>query len=64
VEKFFKDEFDVTVAFDIKDGCDHLRKLGLLIDHDGAPAHFLELDAAYNHLVESWKAIPTQHVFP
>jgi hypothetical protein len=57
-EKFLKDEFDVDCAFDIEDGCVHLRGLGLLVeDHDGSP-RIRDLDDARDHLASQWLAIP------
>jgi len=59
IEKFLKDEFDVDLAFDIEDGCVHLRRLGLFLeDETGAPG-ILDLEDAYTHLLKSWSTAVT-----
>jgi hypothetical protein len=60
VEKFLKDEFDVELKFDIEDGCDHLRKLRLLVTHDTGAEHILEFEAARARLLEDWQNAPAQ----
>ncbi len=57
-EKFLKDEFDVDVAFDIEDGCVHLRKLGLLVEDDQGHLRIRDLDDAREHLMAMWQAVP------
>jgi hypothetical protein len=57
-EKFLKNEFGVECAFDIEDGCVHLRKLGLLVvDESGSPG-IRDLEDAREHLVASWQQAP------
>ncbi len=58
-EKFLKDEFDVECAFDIEDGCVHLRGLGLLVEDDHGSPRIRDLDDARDHLIARWQAIPT-----
>jgi hypothetical protein len=58
-EKFLKDEFDVECAFDIEDGCVHLRGLGLLVDDEEGSPRIRDLEDAREHLVSRWQAVPT-----
>ncbi len=58
-EKFLKDEFDVDCAFDIEDGCDHLRKLGLLVNDEHGQPRIRDLDDARGYLVAEWQAVPS-----
>lgn len=58
-EKFLKDEFDVDCAFDIEDGCVHLRKLGLLVEDEHGQPRIRDLEDAREHLIAEWQAIPT-----
>ncbi len=57
-EKFLKDEFDVDVAFDIEDGCVHLRKLGLLVEDEQGHLRIRDLEDAREHLIAAWQAVP------
>ncbi len=57
-EKFLKDEFDVDVAFDIEDGCVHLRKLGLLVEDEQGHLRIRDLEDAREYLMASWQAVP------
>ena len=57
-EKFLKDEFDVDVAFDIEDGCVHLRKLGLLVEDEHGHLRIRDLEDAREHLIAAWHAVP------
>jgi Protein of unknown function (DUF3754) len=57
-EKFLKDEFDVDCAFDIEDGCDHLRKLGLLVGGEEGQQHIRDLEAAREYLIAEWQKVP------
>jgi Protein of unknown function (DUF3754) len=57
-EKFLKDEFDVDVAFDIEDGCVHLRKLGLLVEDDHGHLRIRDIEDAREHLIATWQAVP------
>ena len=56
--KFLKDEFDVDCAFDIEDGCVHLRKLGLLVEDDYGHLRIRDLEDAREHLIAMWAAAP------
>lgn len=56
--KFLKDEFDVDCAFDIEDGCVHLRKLGLLVEDDHGHLRIRDLEDAREHLIAAWAAVP------
>ncbi len=57
-EKFLKDEFDVDCAFDIEDGCDHLRKLGLLVTDEHGLPRIRDLEDAREYLTAEWQAVP------
>ncbi|MFY9639649.1 MAG: TMEM143 family protein [Rhodomicrobium sp.] len=57
-EKFLKDEFDVDCVFDIEDGCDHLRKLGLIVSDAHGQLHYRHLEDAREHLIAEWQAVP------
>ncbi len=57
-ERFLKEEFDVTVAFDVEDGCQHLRKLGLLVEGENQQLHIRDLEDAREHLAAAWQAVP------
>ncbi len=57
-EKFLKDEFDADCAFDIEDGCDHLRKLGLLVDDEFGQPRIRDLEDAREYLIAQWQAVP------
>lgn len=57
-ETFLMDEFKVKTAFDIIDGCNHLRVLGLLIDDEGSQ-HIRDLDDALEHLISRWESAPS-----
>ncbi len=57
-EKFLKDEFDVECAFDIEDGCVHLRVLGLLVEDENGAPRIRDLEDAREHLLASWQAAP------
>ncbi|HZV22021.1 MAG TPA: TMEM143 family protein, partial [Hyphomicrobiales bacterium] len=57
-ERFLMDEFGVACAFDIEDGCVHLRKLGLLVEDEHGAPRIRDLEDAYEHLVSSWQAAP------
>jgi Protein of unknown function (DUF3754) len=57
-ERFLKDEFDVECAFDIEDGCVHLRKLGLLVDDEHGHPRIRDLDDAREYLTSEWRAWP------
>lgn len=57
-EKFLKDEFDVECAFDIEDGCVHLRALGLLVEDENGSPRIRDLEDAREHLVSRWQTIP------
>ena len=59
-EKFLKDEFDVECAFDIEDGCVHLRGLGLLVEDEQGSPRIRDLDDAREHLASRWAAIPAE----
>ncbi len=56
--KFLKDEFDVDCAFDIEDGCVHLRKLGLLVEDENGALRIRDLEDAREHLINAWAAVP------
>ncbi len=56
--KFLKDEFDVDCAFDIEDGCVHLRKLGLLVEDENGHLRIRDLEDAREHLINEWAAVP------
>jgi len=56
--KFLKDEFDVDCAFDIEDGCVHLRKLGLLVEDENGALRIRDLEDAREHLINTWAAVP------
>jgi hypothetical protein len=58
-EKFLKDEFDVECAFDIEDGCVHLRGLGLLVEDENGSPRIRDLEDAREHLMSRWQAVPT-----
>ncbi len=57
-DKFLKDEFDVDCAFDIEDGCDHLRKLGLLVNDEHGQPRIRDLADAREYLTAEWQAVP------
>lgn len=57
-EMFLKDEFDVDCDFDIVDGCNHLRKLGLLVDDEKGQPRIRELEDAREHLTLTWLRVP------
>jgi len=57
-EKFLKDEFDVGCAFDIEDGCDHLTKLGLLLNDEHGQPRIRDLEDARENLIAQWQAVP------
>jgi hypothetical protein len=57
-ERFLKDEFDVDCAFDIEDGCVHLRKLGLLVEDEHGSPRIRDLEDAREHLIAAWRAAP------
>ena len=59
IEKFLKDEFDVDLAFDIEDGCVHLRRLGLFLEDETGASGILDLEDAYTHLLRSWSTAVT-----
>jgi hypothetical protein len=58
-ERFLKDEFDVECAFDIEDGCVHLRVLGLLVEDEHGSPRIRDLEDARDHLVSSWLMAPS-----
>ncbi len=58
-EKFLKDEFNVECAFDIEDGCVHLRVLGLLVEDDTGAPRIRDLEDAREHLLSRWQLAPT-----
>ncbi|MGO9547572.1 MAG: TMEM143 family protein [Rhodomicrobium sp.] len=57
-EKFLKDEFDVSCAFDIEDGKDHLKKLGLLVEDEQGNTRIRDLEDARAHMIAAWQAVP------
>jgi hypothetical protein len=57
-EKFLKDEFDVECAFDIEDGCVHLRRLGLLVEDEHGHPRIRDLEDAREYLIGQWQAVP------
>jgi hypothetical protein len=57
-ERFLKEEFDVDVAFDVEDGCNHLRKLGLLVEGENQQLHIRDLADAREHLIATWQVLP------
>jgi hypothetical protein len=57
-EKFLKDEFDVECAFDIEDGCVHLRRLGLLVEDENGHPRIRDLEDAREYLIARWQAVP------
>jgi hypothetical protein len=58
-EKFLKEEFDVACAFDIEDGCVHLRGLGLLVNDEHGEPRIRDLDDARDHLIRQWQSVPS-----
>jgi hypothetical protein len=56
-ERFLKDQFDVDCAFDIEDGCSHLRGLGLLVEDDTGVLRIRDLEDAREHLSAQWGAV-------
>jgi hypothetical protein len=58
-ERFLKDEFDVECAFDIEDGCVHLRVLGLLVEDEQGSPRIRDLEDAREHLISRWRASPS-----
>lgn len=58
-EKFLKDEFRLDCAFDIEDGCNHLRKLGLLVTDEKGQPRIRDLEDARAHLIAEWQQAPT-----
>jgi Protein of unknown function (DUF3754) len=60
-ERFLKEEFDAVVAFDVEDGCQHLRKLGLLVEGENKQLHIRDLEDAREHLATMWQAVPLAH---
>ena len=57
-DKFLKDEFDVDCAFDIEDGCSHLRKLGLLVEDEQGYLRIRDLEDAHRHVIAEWQNVP------
>jgi hypothetical protein len=57
-EKFLKEEFDIDCDFDIKDGCAHLRFLGLLVEDETGSPRIRDLEDAAAHLISRWEAVP------
>lgn len=57
-EAFLKDQFGVACAFDIEDGCVHLRSLGLLVDDETGSPRILDLEDAHTHLLRRWQTAP------
>ncbi len=57
-EKFLKDEFHVDCAFDVEDGCAHLRRLGLLVEDDEGHPRIRDLEDAKEFLTRQWHAVP------
>jgi hypothetical protein len=57
-EKFLKDEFDVECAFDIEDGCVHLRRLGLLVEDEHGHPRIRDLEDAREYLIGQWQVLP------
>jgi len=57
-DRFLKDEFKVDCDFDIEDGCEHLRKLGLLVNDEHGNPRIRDLEDARTHLVASWQTVP------
>jgi hypothetical protein len=57
-EQFLKSEFDVVCAFDIEDGCAHLRKLGLLLEDEHGDPRIRDLEDAREHLKNIWQTGP------
>ena len=57
-ERFLREEFDAIVSFDVEDGCNHLRKLGLLVEGENQQLHIRDLEDAREHLIAMWNALP------